>query len=74
MVLPTELPAKKFDRLPSPGHALNNIPPPLELRDRWDVSVVASPYTVERAYPNFDPNPGDPGRHVHNKTYVQVLR
>ena len=41
-----------------------NILPPLERRDLWDVSVDGSPYTVVRAYPNFDPNPGGPGRHV----------
>ena len=34
----------------------------MERRDLWDVSVDGSPYTVVRAYPNFDPNPGDPGR------------
>ena len=32
-----------------------------------------SPYTVVRAYPYFDPNPGDPGRHVYNKTHAQAL-
>ena len=26
-------------------------------------------YTVVRAYLNCDPNPGDPGRHVYNKTH-----
>ena len=46
--------------------------PPLERRDLWDVSVDGSPYTVVRAYPNFDPNPGYPGRHVWNKTRASI--
>ena len=45
----------------------------MELRDLWDVSVDGSPYTVVRAYPNFDPNPGDQGRRVYNKTHAQAL-
>ena len=44
-----------------------NILPPLERRDIWDVSVDGSPCTVVRPYLNFDPNPGNPGRHVHNR-------
>ena len=47
--------------------------PTLERRDLWNVSVDGSPYTVVRAYPNFDPNPGNPGRHVYNKTHAQAL-
>ena len=38
----------------------------------WDVSVDGSPYTVVHAYPNFDPNPGDPGRH-NNKAHAQAF-
>ena len=38
-----------------------------------DVSVDGSPYTVVRAYSNFDLNPGDPGRHVYNKTHAQAF-
>ena len=38
-----------------------------------DVSVDGSTFTVVRAYPNFDPNPGDPGRRVYNKTHAQAL-
>ena len=26
----------------------------------------------DSAYPNFDPNPGDQGRHVYNKTHAQA--
>ena len=47
--------------------------PPMERRDLWDVSDDGSPYTVVRAYPNFDPNPGDPWRYVHNKTHAPAL-
>ena len=50
-----------------------NILPSLERRDLGDVSIDGSPYTVVRAYPNFDPNPGDPGKHVYNKTYAQAI-
>ena len=50
-----------------------NILPPLERRDLWDVSVDGSPYTVVPAYPNFDPNPGEPGRHVYNETHAQAF-
>ena len=50
-----------------------NILPPLKRRDLWDVSVDWSPYTVVCAYPNFDPNPGDPGRHVYSKTHAQAF-
>ena len=37
------------------------------------ISVDGSPHTVVRAYPNFDPNPGDPGRHVYNNTHAQAV-
>ena len=37
------------------------------------MSVDESPYTVIRAYPNFDRNPGDPGRHSYYKTLADVL-
>ena len=50
-----------------------NILPPLERRDLWDVSADGSPYTVVRAYPDFDPNPGDPGRHVYDKTHARAF-
>ena len=50
-----------------------NILPPAERRDLWAVSVDGSPYTVVRAYPSFDPNPGDPGRHIYNMTHEQAL-
>ena len=50
-----------------------NIFPPLERRDLWGVSVDGSPYTVIRAYINFDPNPGDPGRHVYSNTHAEAL-
>ena len=50
-----------------------NILPPSERRDLWDVSVDGSPHTVARAYPHFDPNPGDPGRHAYNKTHAQAF-
>ena len=45
----------------------------MERRDLWDVSVDGSLYTVVRAYPNFDPNPGNPGRHAYNKTHTQAF-
>ena len=72
MVQPTELPGQKTIDYPAQGKPYN-ILPPLERRDLWDVSVDGSPYTVVRAYPNFDPNPGDPGRHIHNKTHAQAF-
>ena len=50
-----------------------NILPPLKRRDIWDVSVDGSPYSVVRVHPTFDPNPGDPGRHVNNKTHAQAF-
>ena len=50
-----------------------NIIPPLERRDVWYVSVDGSSYTVVRAYPKFDPSPGDPGRHVYNKTHAKAF-
>ena len=50
-----------------------NILPISERRDLWNVSVDGSPYTVVHAYSNFDPNPGDPGRHVYDKTHAQAL-
>ena len=51
-------PGKRSIHYPAQGKPCN-ISPPLERRDLWDVSVDGSPYTVVRAYPTFDPNPGD---------------
>ena len=36
------------------------------------VARVNDLHTVVRADPNFDPNPGDPGRHVYDKTHAQA--
>ena len=63
---------KRWIDYPSQGKPYN-ILPPFERRDIWEVSVDGSPYSVVRAYPNFDPNPGDPGRHVYNKTHAQAF-
>ena len=59
---------------PAQGKAYN-IVPPLERRDLWDVSVDGSPYSAVCAYkyPNFDPGPGDPGRHVYHKTRARIF-
>ena len=63
---------KRSTNYPAHGKSYN-ILPPLERRNLWDVSVDGCPYSVVRAYPNFDPHPGDSGRHAYNKTHAQAL-
>ena len=63
---------KRSINYPAQGNSCN-IFPPSERRDLRDDSVDGSPHTAIRPYPNFDPNPGDPGRHVYNKTHAQAF-
>ena len=63
---------KRSINYPAQGNSCN-IFPPSERRDLRDDSVDGSPHTAIRPYPNFDPNPGDPGRHVYNRTHAQAF-
>ena len=74
MVSPTELPGVKDRSITQPRVSLLTFSPP------WNSGIFGTcrmtglrMYTVVRVYPNFDPNPGDPGRHVYNKTHAQAF-